>query len=513
MIDRVSAMRMLSARTAVPDPPAGRTVHPAVWLGMAAVVLVVALLTPVTGDDWRRVDFGDRTVPGFVGKALEHYRGRNGRLAGNTVSYVLMEPLWLRVLAKSALVVGLVAALHRVTGGRSSWHAVLCFVGIFVLPAPVFRQSLGWSTGFFYYVPPLVGLVLLVGTLAGCWPRGPRADTWAAAVRCAVLGAVTCLFIEHVTVAVVLMALGGLALTLLIRHRPSRALVGWAVGALGGTTAMLLSPGLRGTAAGQGGYYGAPGGAWVDTVVSNYGIVTRAFVLSSPVVMAILAAACLVHAVTRLVRTRAVGDLVLVLVVLLVSGYAVARQLWLYDRLLCAEPSAKGCELPLLGVDLAITCLLLGVLVVTGLRVVPDGLRAAWAWLLVATLLMLGPLLLVSPIGPRNLYGPLVTVVGMVAITASPLLEGRSRGARAWQAGLAAVALVGVGAITVVHWANGQVAAERVALMEEAVAERRSEVVLPDFPHPRWVHGADDEKIGYRYYLERRNDIEISFGG
>lgn len=509
----MSQRRPLPTRAVPPDVPASRPVPWLLWLALGAAVFLVALLTPATGDDWRRIDFSDRTVSGFVGKALEHYRARNGRLAGNTVSYVLMEPLWLRALAKSALVLTLVAALHRVTGGRSAWHVLLCFVAVFLLPAPVFRESLGWSTGFFYYVPPMVGLVLLVGTLAGRWPAGRRADTWSAAALCAALGAVTCLFVEHVTLAVVLMAITGLGVELVRRRRPTRALTGWAAGTVTGTAAMLLSPGLRITAAGGSDYYGAAGGAWLDTVAPNYGVITRAFLLASPVLMGLLTAACLAHALPRARRTRAAADVALVLGILLVSGYAVARQLTLYGRLRCSPSGGQACDLPLLAGDLVMTSLLLGVLVLTGRRVVPAGLRGAWAWLLVATLLMLGPLLLVQPIGPRNLHGPLVTTAGMVAMTASPLLTGRTRGVRVWRLGLAGIALAGVGALTFVQWSNGQVATQRVTLMQQAAAEGRTHVVLPDFPYPRWVHQPDDHKIGYRYHRGTREDIDITFGG
>lgn len=513
----------------------------AAWLLLGLVVFLLGLLLPPSGDDWRRIDFADHTLAGYLDRSRRFYLEHNGRVLGNLLSFLLMDPWWLRALVKAVTVVGLVALLQRVTGSRTVWGVLPAVLGVLLVPAPVFRQALAWSTGFYYYVPPVLGLVLLAGTVAGhrddrrparprwtrWWVRRrvPRHTRWWTLPGAVLLGVATCLFIEPVTVAAVGLAVGGLLMAVLRRRRASPALLGWAVGTLSGTVVMLASPGLRRSLTGGSDYYGAPGESVVGTAVVNYSLVTGSFVLSSVTVLGLVLLACLAHGGRAARRGRPVLGRLLVAGALLVGVYAVPRRLLLTERLTCRDRTLADCDLPVLALDLGMLVLLLGLVVTTGLlATAPAGARGAgrdravWVALLVATLLLLGPLLVVEPIGPRNLYAPLVTLTGMAMVTLRPWLDdcGRDDGAgrrgvmvvRAGLATVAAGALVLVGHVT---WTNAQVFADRVSLLERAVEEGRDEVELPPYPHPRWVHGPDDDRMGYHYYLDERYDIDIRF--
>lgn len=481
------------------------------WVLLGLVVSALAALFPPSGDDWRRIDFTDRTVSGYVTEALSYYRFHNGRVVANTISYLLMEPQWLRVTVKGAAVVALVAALHRVTGGRTVWSPVLLFVGVFLVPAPVFRESLGWTTGFFHYVPPVIGLVLLIGALAGRWPGDPRSDTWGGFGMVAAVGLLTCLFIEHVTVAAVGVTVGGLGLALARGTRPSLGVLGGAVGTVVGTTVMVASPGLRRSLSGEDPYYARTGG-WADTVVSNYATVTQSFVFSSPVLLGLVTLSCAHASVRVLRRGRTVSGLALLVGTGVVLLWALVSRSALSDRLMCQEPTVSGCDVGVLGADLLVHLLLLVLIVAIGTRDVAHGPhRAAWTGMLAATVLMLGPLLLVQPIGPRNLYGPLVTLFGAGVIMLSPLLLERTHVARAARWMVAAVLVLGLAGVAVVQWANAEVARARVVAMETAVDRQESSAMLPPFPYPEWVHGPEDTKMGHHFYVQDRGDVAISF--
>lgn len=514
----------------------------AAWLLLGVAVFLLALLFPPSGDDWRRIAFADHTVSGYLERSRRFYLEHNGRVLPNVLSFMLMDPWWLRALAKAVTVVGLVAALRRVVGSRSMWGVVPALLGVLLVPAPVLRQVLAWSTGFFYYVPPMVGLVLLIGTLAGRWPGGVGVGhRWWMLAGTALLGAATCLFLEPVTLATVGVAVGGVLVTLLRRRRPSWALTGWAVGSLAGAAVMLTSPGLRHSLAGENDYYGTAGEGLVGTVVMNYSLISRSFVLTSVSVLGLVLLGALAQGVRASRHGRPVTGRLLITGALLIGLYAVPRRLLLTGRLTCTEPALAGCDLPVLALDLAMLVLLLAVVVVSGLLATasaPAGVegpaatragqdRTAWVALLAATLLLLAPLLLVVPIGPRNLYGPLVTLTGMAMLTLRPWVDGprpegtaRDHGPAAAvdrrevvlvRAGLATVAAAGIVLVGVISWSNARVFAERVDLMEEAVAEGHDEVELPPYPYPRWVHGPDDDKMGYRYFHDHHYDIVIRF--
>lgn len=266
------------------------------------------------------------------------------------------------------------------------------------------------------------------------------------------------------------------------------------------------------------------GGDLLETVVVNYSLVTRFFVLGAPVVLAAVLATAVVVGLGAVGHEpgRRAGLVLLLGAVLVALWTMTSRVLW-SDRLRCEH--LPTCDLGLLAVDLAVLVLLLGLLVLSFVLVRGSAAdRAAWWGLLCAALLMLGPLLVVSPVGPRNLLGPLVAVVGMVALTGGRLLEGWSGrsegdppavpgGARTVLAGRAVLVLVvsGLALLLVVQAGNARVAGERADIMARAQEQRQDQVVLPAFPHPRWVHDRDDLKIGNRWFLERRRDITITF--
>lgn len=485
------------------------------WAGMFVVVFALAVLFPPTGDDWSRIAFQNRTPAGFLDQAVGSYEGHNGRIVGNSLSFLLIEPVWVRAAAKAATVVGLVAALQRATRSEAPWAALAAFAGVFLLPAGLFRESYVWSAGFYNYVPPMVAVLLLVATLAGRRGQPQGARRGASLLGCAVLGFVACLFVEHVTVALLLLALGGVIAPVVQRRAVAPDVLGWAAGTVLGTTVLFASPGLREVARHEDAYfsYASSLGDLVGRAVVNYALVTESFVLSNPVLLALTAVALLAAAVLRRDGSTRAGWFV-VAAVCVVVGWAVISRLGLRDGLRCAAATADSCSPAVLGVDLLVLALLLAAMVVAGstsLLAAAD--RRVWLALLAATVLMLGPLLVVSPIGPRNLFGPTVTVAALAVLqfraalgsSARPLVE------RAAALLVGACVVVVLAVFFVIQAANARAAAERVRIMERAVAERQTTVELPPFPFPSWVHDASDEKIGNRYYLQQARDIEIRF--
>ena len=482
------------------------------------IVFVLAWLFPPTSDDWRRLAFPDRTLAGYVEQAFTSYQGHNGRIVGNSISFLLIDPTWLRALVKAVTVVGLVAAIQRLVtapgrrglgdapigSGYSPWLALLVFAGVFLVPAGVFRESYVWSAGFFNYVPPLIAIVWLVGTIAERWPA--RLDAVGAGVTCGVVAFIAALFVEHVNVALLGLAIGASVWALARRERPTPALVGWVVGGVLGSVVMFASPGLTDVVNHEDAYFSYPStlaGA-LDKAVVNYATITRAFLLSNPVllvwlILLIVAASVMVGGRRRL-GLAAAGVL---------GVHALATRLVAPHLLTCSGLTGDTCHRRVLALDVAVLALALGLVVWLGVRLVREADRPVFAGLLAATLLMMGPLLVVSPIGPRNLVGSTITLTALLALCSRDLLARRAGLGLGLKALAVLAAGVGLPVLAVVQADNARVAAQRVTLMEQAVAGGEHRVALPPFPHPEWVHDPRDPKIGNRYFIETPRDIEI----
>jgi hypothetical protein len=480
-------------------------------VGIGVVTFVLAVLFPATSDDWARIAFSDRTPGGYVREALHSYASHNGRVLGNNLSFILMEPPWVRAAVKALTVTGLVAMMQVVVGRRSPWTALMCFVGVFLVPAGVFRQSYVWSAGFFNYVPPMIGLLHLVHLVGRETRPRPlsRSRRWLHGLGRALSGLATCLFIEHVAVAalVVAAAAGGAQLW---RRQLRPGVPDWLAGAVVGCAVLFGSPGLAEVGSTDA-YF-----SYADSVErffnlgrANYSVITSSFVLSNVVLLALIAVGCLVSALRRRGQGgagRAVDGAVVVGVLLIVGYAVVSRSLW-GDSLLCG---GRNCDSVVLGVDLLALFLLLAVLVTVGLRYISERQRTVWFVLIAATVLMLAPLLVVAPIGPRNVFGPTVTTATLAVLLAHHAFGGMTLPGRV--IGRAVLAVVVIGGLTwhfQIHRANDAVARERVRILTEAVERGQHEVLIPSFPYPDWVHSNRDRKMGLVYYLRVPRDIEI----
>ena len=120
------------------------------------------------------------------------------------------------------------------------------------------------------------------------------------------------------------------------------------------------------------------------------------------------------------------------------------------------------------------------------------------------------PLLAVSPIGPRCLYWSYVCLVIAAGnlLSALPLGLLPRRPVRGTALGLAAGVLAFYLALFLpIHALEG----ERLAALEEAVAQGRREVVLPAYPNGEYLWEGDTDKIGSRFYIQEPGDLSISF--
>ncbi|MEI2779430.1 MAG: DUF6056 family protein [Tetrasphaera sp.] len=486
---------------------------PILYAALLAVAFLLTRLMPPTGDDWSRIAFEPRTARALLERTWQSYTGHNGRILGNGLSFALIEPVWVRAGAKAAAIVGLVALTSWLVRSRSPGTVLLTFGGLLLVPPGVFRESYGWSAGFFNYVPPMLAVLLLAGLLGG---RGRQGSRGRRAVVVALAGLATfagCLFVEHVTAALATLAVGG-GLIGAIRRRFDAAILAAALGAVLGTITMLASPGLREVGRHQDAYfsYAASLHDLIATAVPNYALITQSFVLSNAVLLTLLSVAVLGRAALGgSAGRRGWPDLLIAAGMLGVAAYALLSRVVFDVRLTCTDVELTGCHRRALRVDLLALVLLLAVLVAAASRYLrPGHERATFAALLIATLAMLGPLLIVAPIGPRNVYGPTVTLLAIVALLARPLLDSPARTRRVVATALlGALCVTGVGGLFVIERANAAVAAERVAAMAAAVRSGAPSVELTPFPYRDWVHQPRDQKIGVRYFRDHPRDIEV----
>ena len=475
-------------RVGLARPGAGRA-----WARAALGALFLALLAlcglfPLTGDDWFREELGRRlTGPtDLLETVLAGWRTYNGRILGNLLAYAAGSRRLLRELLRAAFLFGTVRLAAGHGGFRTVWGTLLTAAALLALPRDMFAQIYPWAAGFFNYVPPAALALAALRLLGDLFAERPVPGGVPRAAAVFLLGLCGALFVEHVTLYGVW---AGAVLLAWSRWRgvTSAPAAAFCLGTLLGALALFLSPS-----------YGLiwGGGAYSAGLWANAGE-------NLPVVVSGLISRCPV--------------LYLALTALGLAWFAASRRTG-PDRLL-AVLLALGCGCFILcglrgrwtGGE-ALAAVLWGAALWAGCwRWLPKGERRNRALFFLASAGVGAlPLLAVSPIGPRCLYWSYVCLVISAGnlLSALPLGLLPRRPVRGTALGLAAGVLAFYLALFLpIHALEG----ERLAALEEAVAQGRREVVLPAYPNGEYLWEGDTDKIGSRFYIQEPGDLSISF--
>ena len=475
-------------RVGLARPGAGRAWERAALGALFLALLALCGLFPLTGDDWFREELGRRlTGPTDLLEAvLAGWRTYNGRILGNLLAYAAGSRRLLRELLRAAFLFGTVRLAAGHGGFRTVWGTFLTAAALLALPRAMFAQIYPWAAGFFNYVPPAALALAALRMLEDLFAERPVPGGVPRAAAVFLLGLCGALFVEHVTLYGVW---AGAVLLVWSWRRgiASAPVAAFCAGTLLGAILLFLSPS-----------YGLiwGGGAYSAGLWANAGE-------NLPVVVSGLISRCPV--------------LYLTLTALGLAWFAASRRTG-PDRLL-AVLLAAGCGCFILcglrgewtGGE-ALAAVLWGTALWTGCRRwLPKGERRNRALFFLASAGVGAlPLLAVSPIGPRCLYWSYVCLVISAGnlLSALPLGLLPRRPVRGTALGLAAGVLAFYLALFLpIHALEG----ERLAALEEAVAQGRREVVLPAYPNGEYLWEGDTDKIGSRFYIQEPGDLSISF--
>lgn len=456
-------------------------------VGLGLLLLFVQF--PPTGDDWILLgkEYGIRE---HLLRVRHDWVNQNGRVLGNFLHTLLVHH-WPGILSKLLAFFGMVYALSRIAK-RSVWAiAPVLSATLLFLPKEVLREVWVWNAGFFNYVPPLVLLLVLLLL----WQVEELSERRKAAI--VVTSLCACLFMENITVYLLLI---GFVLLLWALFRASdyrlRALLTFA-GCAAGALIMFSSPSYRRVVDATDGYRsaGTDLASMVHTAIVNwnesfsrYLIAENLFLLS----LILLSASALL-----MVQKERTWALKISLILLWISG----PSLWLIARLTDGPISVRH-SFPL---HLVFYLSLLGF----GWLTLRGRDRHLYAFVLISLAVVMGPLLIVTPVGARNFFTPVVFQLLAVLLLWRGLPELPAASRLVLLAAVLVFSLVRWGQLLFIYSENFSVHRERMAIAEAAASRSDAEVTVPAFPYPSYLHATDPGKIGHAYYRQEPMDMLI----
>lgn len=478
--------------------------NPIVWRGPAerlprgleVVVLAVIVVTfgvladlfPYSGDDWA---WGSQIG---VDRLSTFFADYNGRYAGNLAVLVLTRSsaavavtMALAVAAAAFLVLHL-ARFRTLTG------YVLVYALLLATPVDVWRQGIVWTSGFSNYMLATLSMLGVMVAVRSALTRTSDRPSHPVlrGVALFLLAFVGQLFIEHVTILVVAVTGGCVLWSLVTRRGVGASLWCLFVGAVLGAAAMFSNGAYRRAFSGGDGYQkiGSQGGSRteqmlisLDTIIGTYGVaLNTALNVVLLGLLGLVAARRATHASRATARLffGAIGVVALVAAVLVV---------WWVPHDASALTSGGIASLVLVLVTMA--CAMV--------TVEDHEDRRLLLFVTIGFVLLIAPLLVVKPLGPRCFVPSYVLLLVAVAVLARVGLRrlGRVPARTSAYILVAAAAVIGVTAFVVryeIYHRIDEASAARQATARTAVADGASSVVLRHLPYGgRWVHAPDPD--------------------
>lgn len=344
-------------------------------------------------------------------KRLHHwFKNYNGRYLGNLTEILLMHSVLARLLIRSIFSAGVVYLLWRLTDFKSLYNGVVIFFLVLSLPVDIFAQTYGWGAGFCNYIPPaflsLLYLNIIQPLLNSNEPHYPR-GSWLWMIP---LGFCSQLFIEHVTLYNLALAIGVMVLTW-SRYRKIYLLHAiYFISALAGAIMMFSNGAYLKMFRGHYGFGGrsvvfTPNHASLfDKIIGRAGQIYSYYIFDNTMIIIALSFLCLLLLV---VYKKRLNNSVSWLLSLVLVSYVVYKILWVdvfhirFNGLIIIEGAFSY-------------AFLLSVFFVIYLTIENKATRYRTIFYLVSSAFLAAPFLVVTPLSPRcflSSYFMLILVV------------------------------------------------------------------------------------------------------
>ena len=205
------------------------------YLIIFIILLLICYFFPYTGDDWA---WGTNIG---VERLLSGFKDYNGRYLGNLMVLLLTRSRILRAIIMSItlfVIPLLISRIVRNKQDRINKNIYLSTLLILLIPTSIFQQSISWTSGFCNYVFPIVFILtyLLINKEIKSKKQNNNLKL---SFICFILGFVSTLFIEHMTIYAIILAIFLVFYNFIIEKKFKTCNVSFLIGVLIGAAIMF----------------------------------------------------------------------------------------------------------------------------------------------------------------------------------------------------------------------------------------------------------------------------------
>ena len=473
------------------------------WMLSAAIFLIM-LMTPLCGDDWYFLTLHTLNPGELIERVGIQWNTINGRVLGNIGAVIFSGLPVLREAFKAAVVSGTILILRRLIFSEvkpvtcPNWCQLLLTASlIYLMPRELFRQTYNWMSGFLNYVP---GTLLVLGyffLIRAHLEGGTIPSRWYFLPLVFICGFCTQLFSENLTIYTLCVS-AGLVVWYFVEHRKCSAMMlAHLLGSIGGAAVMFFSPVYRRVSGGEDAYRTMKLSlkGLLEILEQNYSeVVWNTFRGYLPVLFLFMVCALILLA--RKEGLRSPVRFVWMAAVSVGSVYG-----WLSQDIFHIRPD----RLDFLIFWLDAGCWLIFWVAAGMVFRFAAGSRfrrrlGLLLWL--GLPFLVGPMFFVQPLGPRCFYFAYIILVAAALLLFAEAVSGTNFSKprqRLFRFGVVSLAAVVFAVYFYISLDNFIVYRQRLSIAEQSVKAGQTEIVLPKFPKPEYIHETDPSKMAYYY--------------
>ena len=251
---------------------------------------VLGYLFPYTNDDWA---WGSSIGINRLNNFFANY---NGRYLGNLLVILLTRFRIIRALVMAVILTLITFLINKIIQKETENKTIL-LIAIFLMilmPRPIFRQAIAWTSGFTNYVPPVL-LILIWFYLSRNILDNKEIKLnkfWSIPVL--ILGICSCLFMEHVTIYAVIIGIVGLIYSYKKKIKINLSQITYLIGTIIGSILMFQNEAYHHIIKGDDFYRKVPKDGFIMKSIKRYfhTIYDNLF-LNNTIILLLIAVCCL----------------------------------------------------------------------------------------------------------------------------------------------------------------------------------------------------------------------------
>ena len=119
--------------------------------------IFMAIFTPLTHDDW------DWYSHYGIQMLQEHFANLNGRYLGNMLEIIAVRFDWFRWLTYAIFSASIIWIIGRfVNDNKRVYYYLYAFILMVTIPSEIYKQTYGWFAGFYNYVPATFCVLFII---------------------------------------------------------------------------------------------------------------------------------------------------------------------------------------------------------------------------------------------------------------------------------------------------------------------------------------------------------------